>query len=180
TITFADLDISPDANQRGLLATENTQTITITSGTIATSGAAGVEISRASSTTPLAVALTSVSTTGGPNGIFLKNTSGSFSVNGDGTNTAVGGNATAGTISGMTGADGATSGIGVYAENVQNLTLRRMTINGTNQNFGIRGFSVNNFTLEYSTVNGTNGTSNVGIGEGAVYFGNGTTNGMTG
>jgi len=49
------------------------------------------------------VALTSVSTTGGPNGIFLKNTSGSFSVNGDGANTAVGGNATGGTISGMTG-----------------------------------------------------------------------------
>jgi hypothetical protein len=179
-ITFGALTITPDANQRGLFATDNTQTITIPSGTVSTSGAAAVEISRASSTTPLSVALTSVSTTGGPNGIFLKNTSGSFSVNGDGTNTAVGGNATAGTISGMTGADGATSGIGVYAENVQNLTLRRMTINGTNQNFGIRGFSVNNFTLEYSTVNGTNGTSNVGIGEGAVYFGNGTTNGMTG
>ncbi len=86
-ITFGDLDISPDANQRGLLATDNTQTITATSGTIGTSGATGVEMSRASSTTPLAMALTSVSTAGGPNGIFLKNTSGSFSVNGDGTNT---------------------------------------------------------------------------------------------
>ena len=184
-ITFADLDISPDANQRGLLATDNTQTLTTTSGTIATSGAAGVEISRSSSTTPLAIVLTSVSTTGGPNGIFLKNTSGSFSVIGDGSNTSVGGNATGGTISGMTGADGATSGTGVYAENVQNLTLRRITINGTNQNFGIRGNSVNNFTLEYATVNGTNGTAAAlappeGAGEGAVYFGNTTTTGMTG
>ncbi|HYV10908.1 MAG TPA: Ig-like domain-containing protein, partial [Pyrinomonadaceae bacterium] len=35
-ITFADLDISPDAGQRGLLATDNTQTITTTSGTIGT------------------------------------------------------------------------------------------------------------------------------------------------
>ena len=184
-ITFGALTVTPDASQRGLLATDNTQTITIPSGTITTSGAAAVEISRASSTTPLSVALTTVSTTGGPNGIFLRNTSGSFSVNGDGTNTAVGGNATGGTISGMTGADGTTAGIGVYADNVSNLSLRRLTINGTNQGYGIRGNSVNNFTLEYSTVNGTNGTSAAlappeGAGEGAVYFGNTTTTGMTG
>ena len=184
-ITFGDLDISPDASQRGLLATDNTQTITATSGTLVTSGAAAVEISRASSTTPLAMVLTSSSTTGGPNGVFLRNTSGSFSVIGDNANTALGGNATGGIISGMTGADGSTAGIGVYAENVQNLSLRRLTINGTNQNFGIRGFSVNNFTLEYSTVNGTNGTAAGlpppnGAGEGSVYFGNSTTNGMTG
>jgi hypothetical protein len=184
-ITFGALTITPDANQRGLLATDNTQTITIPSGTITTSGAAAVEISRASGTTPLSVALTTVSTTGGPNGIFLKNTSGSFSLNGDGANTAVGGNATGGTISGMTGADGTTAGIGVFADNVSNLTLRRLTINGTNQGYGIRGNTVNNFTLEYSTVNGTNGTSAAlappeGAGEGSVYFGNTTTTGMTG
>jgi Ca2+-binding RTX toxin-like protein len=185
TITFGSLDITPDANQRGLLATDNTQTITITSGTIITSGAAGVEISRGSGTTPLAVALTKVSTTGGPNGIFVKNTTGSFSVNGDGTNTSLGGNATAGTISGMTGADNTTAGIGVYAENVQNLTLRRLTVNGTNQGYGIRGLAVNNLTLEFSTVNGTNGTNVAPLipneaGEGSVYFGNDTTTGITG
>jgi methionine-rich copper-binding protein CopC len=184
-ITFADLDISPDAGQRGLLATDNTQTITTTSGTIGTTTGTAVEITRASSTTPLAMVLTSVSSSGAPNGIMLRNTSGSFSVIGDGTNTSVGGNATGGTITNATGADGATSGTGVYADNVQNLTLRRITINGTNQNFGIRGNSVNNFTLEYATVNGTNGTAAAlappeGAGEGAVYFGNTTTTGMTG
>src|SRR5688572_25943989 len=170
-ITFGSLSISPDANQRGLFATDNTQTITATSGTLATTGAAAVEISRASSTTPLAVALTSVSTTGGPNGIFLKNTSGSFTINGDGANTTVGGNATGGTISGMTGADGATAGNGVYLENAGNVTLRRLTISGTNQNNGIRGLNLSNFTLEFSRVTGINGTSGVGD-ESAVQFDN--------
>src|SRR5688572_12931832 len=170
-ITFGSLSISPDANQRGLFATDNTQTITATSGTLATTGAAAVEISRASSTTPLAVALTSVSTTGGPNGIFLRNTSGSFTVNGDGANTTVGGNNTGGTISGMVGADGATSGNGVYLENAGNVTLRRIRINGTNQNHGIRGVNSSNFTLEFSTVNGTNGTS-AALDEGSVNFDN--------
>src|SRR5688572_28091759 len=170
-ITFGSLSISPDANQRGLFATDNTQTITATSGTLATTGAAAVEISRASSTTPLAVALTSVSTTGGPNGIFLRNTSGSFTVNGDGANTTVGGNNTGGTISGMVGADGATSGNGVHLENAGNVTLRRIRINATNKNHGIRGVNSSTFTLEFSTVNGTNGTS-AALDEGSVNFDN--------
>jgi hypothetical protein len=191
TITFGSLNIAPDANQKGLVATDNTNTITATSGAISTStaigptNAAGVEISRSSSATPLAISLGSVSTSGGTNGIFLRNTSGSFTVNGDGTNTSVGGNSTGGTIANMSGADGTTAGIGVYLENVQNITLRRVTINGTNQNFGIRGFRVNNFTLEYSTVNGLQGDSEAfdNYGEGSVMFGDDAsvnTNGMTG
>jgi hypothetical protein len=184
-ITFGALNISPDANQRGLLATNNTNTITSTGGAITTSGAIAVEITRSSSTTPLVVALTSVSATGGANGILLRNTSGSFTINGDGANLSVGGNGSGGTISGMTGADGATAGSGVYLENASNVALRRVTISGTNQNFGIRGFRVNNFTLQYSTVNGTNGTSASfdNYGEGSVMFGDDastTTNGMTG
>ena len=97
TITFGSLSISPDASQRALLATDNTNTITATSGTITTTGATAVEITRAAGTTPLAISLTSVSATASaPNGIYLKNTSGSFTVNGDGTNTSVGGNGTGG------------------------------------------------------------------------------------
>jgi len=169
SITFGDLDISPDAGQRGLLATDNTNTITTTSGTIGTTTGIAVEITRASSTTPLAVALTSVSSNGAANGIVLRNTSGSFSVNGDGTNTAVGGNATGGTIANATGADGAIAGSGVYLDTASNVTLRRMTINGTNQNFGIRGLNVNGVTVEYSTLGGTNGTS-TGADEGSIIF----------
>ena len=84
----------------------------------------------------------------------------------------MGGNSSGGTISGKSGGDGVTSsGIGVYLNNASNVVLRRMTINGTNQNFGIRGTSVTNFTLEFSTVTGVNGT-NAGLNEAAINFGN--------
>jgi hypothetical protein len=112
----------------------------------------------------------SISANGGANGIVLQNTTGSFTVTGDGANTTLGGNSSGGTIANMIGADGATSGTGVYLNNAQNVTLRRMTINGTNQNFGIRGANVTNF-VEYSTVAGTNGTSTPNC-EGAVIFDN--------
>src|ERR1051326_6297882 len=107
---------------------------------ISNSGATAVEITRSSSTTPLNITFTSVSSSGGTaNGITLSNTSGSFTVVGDGANTAVGGNSTGGTISGKSGADGSTTnGSGVFLNNATNVTLRRMTINGTNQNYGVR------------------------------------------
>ena len=103
--------------------------------------------------------LTSVSASGGPNVIALTRTSGFLTVNGDGSNVSVGGNGSGGTISGMTGADGATTGSGVYLDNAQNVTLRRMTINGTNQNYGVRGIVVSGIAVEYCTVAGTNGTN---------------------
>jgi methionine-rich copper-binding protein CopC len=105
------------------------------------------------------------------NGIVLTNTTGSFTVNGDGTNTSVGGNSTGGTIQNTSGADGATAGNGVFLNNAANVTLRRMTISGTNQNNGIRGISISNFILEFSTVTGTNGTSGADD-ESAVQFDN--------
>jgi len=122
------------------------------------------------------------------NGISLDTTGATagLTVTGDGTNTSVGGNATGGTISGKSGADlNFTQGIGVYLNNTRNVVLRRMTVNGTNQNFGIRGTLVNGFTLEYSTVNGTQGNAASlaapeNAGEGAIYFGNTTTNGIAG
>jgi hypothetical protein len=131
----------------------------------------------------------SISSNGGTGvGISLDTTgsSGGLKVVGDGTNVAVGGNSTGGTIANKAGTDGnTTDGIGIYLNNTSNVILRRITINGTNQNFGIRGFRVNNFTLEYSTVNGTNGTSPAfdNYGEGGVMFGDDATvntNGMTG
>lgn len=105
------------------------------------------------------------------NGIVLTSTSGTFTVEGDGANTSLGGNASGGTIQNTVGADGATGGNGIFMQNATSVTLRRMTISGTNQNHGIRGISVTNFTLEFSTVTGTNG-NNAGIDEGAVNFDN--------
>jgi uncharacterized repeat protein (TIGR01451 family) len=86
TITFGSLNITPDGTQRGLLATDNSMTLTANGGAITTSGAPAVEITRAAGTTPLVISLTSVSANGGANGILLNNTSGSFTVAGDGTN----------------------------------------------------------------------------------------------
>jgi hypothetical protein len=131
----------------------------------------------------------SVSSNGGVgNGIILDNTGtlGGLTVNGDGSNTAVGGNSSGGTIANKGGSDGnSATGIGIYLNNTSNVVLRRMTINGTNQNYGIRGNQVNGFVLEYSTVAGTNGTAGSlaapeNYGEGSIHFGNATTNGVTG
>jgi len=97
----------------------------------------------------------------------------------------VGGNGSGGTIGSMNGADGGIPGTGIYLNNVRNITLRRMTLNGTKQNFGIRGYLVNGFILEYATVTGTNGTSPSlpapeNYGEGSVYLGNSATSGVSG
>jgi hypothetical protein len=156
-------------------------TITTTSGTAlnvanTTIGAGGLNF-------------TSISSSGGTgSGIVLDNTGAvaGLTVTGDGANTSVGGNGTGGTISNKGGSDANfTQGIGIYLNNTKNVVLRRMIVNGTNQNFGIRGTLVDGFTLEYSTVNGTQGTAATlaapeNAGEGAIYFGNVTTNGITG
>jgi uncharacterized repeat protein (TIGR01451 family) len=112
------------------------------------------------------------------NGIVLTNTTGSFTVDGDGTNTAKGGNASGGTIQHTVGADNTTNGVAVYLDNASNVTLRRMQIND-NPNYAIRGKNVSGFTLEYSTVNGNNGTSaiadneaGIGAGEDSIRFTN--------
>lgn len=82
TVSFTTLDISPDAGQIGLFGLNNTGTITTTAGTISVAGnAAAVDITGAS-LSPLAMALTSVSSTGGANGIKLGNVSGSFNAGG--------------------------------------------------------------------------------------------------
>jgi methionine-rich copper-binding protein CopC len=113
----------------------------------------------------------SISSNGAANGIVLNGTgsSGGLTVTGDGTNTSLGGNASGGTITNASGADGTTAGIGVYLNNTSSLSLSRMTINGTNQNFGMYGSTVGGVTLQYSTVGGTDGTS-TGLDEGGIIF----------
>lgn len=66
-ITFADLDMTPDAGLRGLDAQNNTGTITVTSGDITTSGgatAAAVFIDGPVGRTPINLTFTSVTTSG--------------------------------------------------------------------------------------------------------------------
>jgi len=159
-------------NASGIVATNADGTLNCSAASVVnSSGATAININGPVGLTSLGMTLTSVTSAGGTaDGISIQNTNGSFTVNGDGANVAVGGNSTGGTISNKSGSDGSTtSGIGVFANNASNITLRRMTINGTNQNFGIRGTSVTGFVLEYSTVGGSNGTS-TGADEGSIIF----------
>jgi hypothetical protein len=151
-------------NVSGLVATNADGTINSTSGTVNSSNATAINIDGPAGLTTLGMTLTKVDSAGGTaDGISIQDTGGTFTVNGDGSNTTLGGNASGGTISNKSGADGNnTQGVGVFLSNTTGITLRRMTINGTNQNFGVRGLNVTNFTMEYSTVSGTNGTNEAG------------------
>jgi hypothetical protein len=109
--------------------------------------------------TSAAVTFRSHDQAGGSLGISLANTTGSFTVAGNGgTCTAATPTCTGGTISGTTGADGATAGAGVWLSSASNVSLTRMRLsNGSN--FALRGQNVTSFTLATSVVDGANGTS---------------------
>jgi Calx-beta domain/Bacterial Ig domain len=89
-ITFGALNLSPDANFRGLDAQNNTGTITSTSGNIAATGAAAIFIDGPAGRTPLAMVLTNVdSTNSTADGLNLTDVSGTFTVNDPGTATGI-------------------------------------------------------------------------------------------
>jgi hypothetical protein len=115
-----------------------------------------VTVRNLTSTTGTAVSLngtggtftfTSVSANGAAVGISLANTTGSFTVTGDGGSTN---NGSGGTI------QNATSGI--QLSNVQNISLDQMNIHNTTRS-GINGTRVTNFALTNSTID-TTGTQN--------------------
>ncbi len=89
-ITFADLDITPDANLRGLDAASNTGTITSTSGDIATTGAPAINISGPAGRTPLSMTLTNVDSTNSTTlGVDINLVSGNLTVNDPGVATNI-------------------------------------------------------------------------------------------
>jgi hypothetical protein len=117
----------------------------------------------------------SISSSGGSaTGIILNTTgtTGGLTVTGDGTNTTRGGNGSGGTIANKSGADGATTtGNAIYLNSAAQVTLRRMTINGTNGNHGILATNSREIALEFSTVNGANGNNAFGgLEEGSITF----------
>jgi hypothetical protein len=85
-ITFADLDLTPDAGLRGLDAQNNTGTVTATSGDITTSGgatASAVFVDGPAGRTPINLTFTSVTTSGVGNSVNLVDVSGTkFQVTG--------------------------------------------------------------------------------------------------
>jgi len=100
----------------------------------------------------------SISANGGSNGITLVSTgsSGGLTVTGDGTTAS---NGSGGTIQNTTGADGLTTGNGIYLSNVKGISLSQMNFTGT-QNNGISGTSVNGLTINKSRFTGSIGNSN--------------------
>jgi uncharacterized repeat protein (TIGR01451 family) len=194
-LTFTDLDIAPASGQRALHAVNNTGSITSSSGEVSATNATAVEISgpSAASRTPLNVQLTSVSASGGANGIALTNTSaagstGGFRITGTAsgsdrcgghinkqTNTIiapVAGECTGGSIINTTGAGDPTPsdnpGVGVRLANADSVSLSRVHVGG-HANFAIYGSNVNGFTLSNSLVDGANGDGDA-ADENAVTF----------
>ncbi|HEY0311187.1 MAG TPA: tandem-95 repeat protein [Allosphingosinicella sp.] len=159
----------------GLNATSTTTgaaalNITGTNNSIASVGGRAINIDGVTAN----VTLHDVSANGGTStGVFLKNTGagGQFVVTGTGTTAASGGvfNAIGGGDAASAGA-AATTGTGIYMENVSNVSLSNLNFTGAFTNFGIRGEGVNNFTLKDSNLTGTFG-SNTGFIEGAIRFG---------
>ena len=100
-ISFGDLDITPDAGVRALQASSSVASpgsISITSGTLATTNAVACDIVGASAVnlTPISIVLDSVSTSGGSAGINLNFTDGpgGFKVQGSGNTAGSGGTIT--------------------------------------------------------------------------------------
>jgi Bacterial Ig domain/Domain of unknown function (DUF4214) len=94
----------------------------------------------------------SITANGGLNGITLTSTTGSFTVTGDGTNTA---NGSGGTIQSTRAVDGQ---VGISMNSVQNVSLTAMNLHDFS-NFAIQGTTVTNFTLARSTISGMNGNA---------------------
>lgn len=145
-ITFADLDITPDANQKAIVATNNTGTITTTSGDITTSGAGNraIDIDGPVGRTPINMTLTSVTTSGAANSISLVDTSGTkFQVTGTtqintraGTGVFIDNSTTTNVQLGTTNIPNpsATGGYGIRIEDTSSaVTITSATISGANQ-----------------------------------------------
>ncbi|MBB6099990.1 hypothetical protein HNR42_003451 [Deinobacterium chartae] len=149
------------ASGGGTLVVEGAGNVISTSGAVALS-VNGTEIGTRGLT------FQAISSSGGSNGIYLKNTGsgGGLTVTGEGSA------GSGGVIRDMTGSDGAEEGNGIYLNNTGNVKLRWMRLTNAH-NHGIRGVNVTHFELRDSTVDGVNGTNENGnVAEGSVSFDN--------
>jgi|GEM_PF-2816977 len=145
-------------NQTGLNALNNSGMLTTDAGTIDTGTGTAIDIDGPGALTPLAMTLTSVSSSGGANvGIDMDDTSGTFAITGDGGMSA---NGSGGAISNKTGD-------AITLDNVAGISLARMNIS-TNQGNGVVGDTVTGFTAEYCVLSGNGNAAN----EGAMKFAN--------
>ncbi|PWK29074.1 uncharacterized protein DUF11 [Arcicella aurantiaca] len=205
TLTFGDLDIAPDAGQTAMnVFTSNT--ISCTSGTITTSNTTGsvpgifLEGGSSAAKANLNMVLDSYTTTGATGatiGLTLKNTSGSFNINGTGSTAGSGGsisgfssrganfeNASNITLKNMnfTNANSLNDGTpntsdnsnangAIHAANVTGLTLDNLSFTGTIVHTGINLYKVTTFSLANSTITdpGDGGTNTLPSVEGGIH-----------
>ena len=168
-VSFDSLSASSGAYE-GIQLVGVTGSFSVTDGAINNTGVPAVDITSASSLA-LNVTLESVSVDGGTFGIRLKDTTGSFTVTGAGSDcsptipTCAGGR-----IQNMTGFDGAVEGNGIHLSNVAGISLSEMRLNDhTNQ--AILGFRVEGFSLVNSFLHGINGSDNPIFSESSLYLG---------
>jgi hypothetical protein len=156
SVTFADLDISPDANQLGISLSGNTANTTTTSGTIAVTGASAIS----ASTSPLAMIFDSVSASGGTTaGVSLTTTTGSIVMNGG----TLAGNATGRTFH----VNGGTVSATYKGEITQSNSADMILING--------GHNTGTVTFDTGTLSATGGTGLQFNDADGTYNFNGTT-----
>ncbi|PLX99917.1 MAG: hypothetical protein C0623_08230, partial [Desulfuromonas sp.] len=165
--TGAGIDIITSTGSGFTATGGGTVSVTGSGNTIASTSGTALNIN---STTIGASGLTfqSISSGAGANaGIILDTTgtAGGLTVTGVGSTAGSGG-----TIANKTGADGTTSGVGIYLNNTQDVSLSNMQLNDF-QNFAIQGSGVANFDLTNSVISGINGTS-AALDEGSVSFSN--------
>jgi hypothetical protein len=179
TVNFTGDGLNIDATSgAGFLASGGgTVNVTGSSNSIATGTGTALSIS---GTTIGASNVTfhDISANGGANGIFLNTTgsTGGFHLTGTGTNVGATGG---GVIQNMSGADGSTSGTGIYLNSTHDVQLNGLQLNGFT-NFGVRGLSVDGVSLTNTTISGTSG-NNDAFDEAAVAFGTSAgTTGITG
>ncbi len=136
---------------------------------VSSAGTAGnctpaVNLNQGSGTAAINVTLNSVSADKCTNGILLADTTGSFTITGNG-NTTVGGNSSGGTIQN-------TTSHGISLSNTQNISLTNLNIQNSADS-GIFGSQVVNFTFDNGTINNS-GTSlgafdsNIAFSDGGV------------
>ncbi len=125
---------------KGISALNANGTLNCT-GVVSAVGAAAVDIDGPAGLTTLGMSLTSVSASGGANGIALVDTDGSITVTGDGGGSS---NGSGGTIQN-------TSAAGVHLANVTNVSLNYLNVTNSGTD-GISVNTVNGFTLNRSNI----------------------------
>jgi len=198
TLSGSSVILNTGANNAVTLSNNTGTTINFTGGGLdidttsghgfsATGGAAGINITGSNNTiyTTTGMALNVTNTDIGSSGltfqsisagigsgssgtgILLNNTgtSSGLTITGDGSTAGSGG-----TIQHKTGSHGSESGVGIWLNQTQDVSLSFMQLNDF-ENFAIRGTDVTNFALDNSIINGSNGNS-AAFDEGSIRFDN--------